>query len=108
MFRPPVDLLAGPTFTEARIEAIKRGTPLLVNIQDNTNFLCQALNRDFWSDYSVKAFFQDECSMWQALKEVPDAVNFIKTYNIESFPCLVLIDPLTGEFKKSFEVIEMK
>ena len=42
----------------------------MVNVQNNKEFVCQALNRDVWSHDGVKAVVKDHFLFWQVgLKE---------------------------------------
>lgn len=42
----------------------------MVNVQNNKEFVCQALNRDVWSHDGVKAVVKDHFVFWQVgLKE---------------------------------------
>lgn len=41
------------------------GKWLLVNLQDSTEFSCQVLNRDLWSNTRVKRIINDNFVFWQ-------------------------------------------
>lgn len=44
---------------QARATAREQTKWLMVNIQDPTEFTCQMLNRDLWSDETVKEFVRE-------------------------------------------------
>lgn len=50
---------------QVRAEAQLRGHWLLVNVQDDLEFACQTLNRDVWSNSSVKELLRSNFVFWQ-------------------------------------------
>ncbi|KAJ1950088.1 UBX domain protein Ubx2, partial [Dispira parvispora] len=54
LFRPPFDLIQVMDFDKAREVAKTEHKWLMVNIQKVSEFACQILNRDLWSDIAVK------------------------------------------------------
>lgn len=50
-----------------RREAHSRSLWLLVNIQMSTEFLCQILNRDLWSNATVREIIQQNFLFWQVV-----------------------------------------
>ena len=56
------------------IQAREAGTSqkkyIMVNIQNVREFVCQALNRDVWSNASVKAVLQEHFIFWQVVETV--------------------------------------
>ena len=58
LFRPPFELIHNVPFDHARVEARDDKKWLLVNIQDNSVFQCQMLNRDLWSDPTLQQLVQ--------------------------------------------------
>ena len=53
---------------QARETGKKQGRWLMVNIQNVQEFTCQALNRDIWSNSTVKALLKDSFIFWQVMK----------------------------------------
>lgn len=65
LFRPPLDLLYKGSYEKAMSHAIKKSCWLLINVQDPGIFDCQLLNRDTWSDESVKEIIKSSFIMVQ-------------------------------------------
>lgn len=55
VFRPPTDLIYAGTFQMVKEFAKNENKWLIVNLQDNTEFACQVLNRDIWSYKELKS-----------------------------------------------------
>ncbi|KAJ3473747.1 hypothetical protein NLG97_g10152 [Lecanicillium saksenae] len=77
---------------------------ILVNLQDMTNFNCQALNRDIWKDRAIKDLVSENFIFLQYDKDYPDAEEYLTFYfpnrtheNPDNFPHVSIIDPRTGE-----------
>lgn len=77
---------------------------ILVNLQDMSDFNCQALNRDIWKDEAVRALVQENFLFLQYDKDHPDAQEYITFYfpnrgheNPENYPHVSIVDPRTGE-----------
>jgi thioredoxin-related protein len=45
---------------KAKEEALKQKKWLLINLQNMSEFVCQTLNRDLWSDRSVKDVIKEQ------------------------------------------------
>lgn len=104
LFRPPFDLMAHYTWDEAREQGKENKKWIMVNLQDMTDFHCQALNRDIWKDDAVKALVQENFIFLQYNKEDMAAQEYITFYmagaaheNPENYPHVSIIDPRTGE-----------
>ena len=50
---------------QARIAGQSSNKWLLVNLQDSTEFSCQVLNRDLWSNEKVKKVIRNNFIFWQ-------------------------------------------
>lgn len=61
MFRPPIAILTAGSYEYVRKRAESAEKWLLINLQDNTCFPSQCLNRDCWNDkhlqYFIKKYF---------------------------------------------------
>lgn len=89
---------------EARDEGKDSKKWLLVNLQDMSDFNCQALNRDIWKDEAVKALVKENFIFLQYEKNDIAAEEYIRFYlpnegqhNPSNFPHVSIIDPRTGE-----------
>lgn len=77
---------------------------ILVNLQDMSDFNCQALNRDHWKNENLKALVQEHFIFLQYEKGDPRADPYVTFYfpnqaheNPSNYPHVSIIDPRTGE-----------
>lgn len=77
---------------------------ILVNLQDMSDFNCQALNRDIWKDESIKDLVSENFVFLQYDKDYPDAEEYLTFYfpnrtheNPDNYPHVSIVDPRTGE-----------
>lgn len=88
----------------------------MVNIQNPQEFACQVLNRDVWSNPTVKSILKEHFIFWQVklfdqlffIKVILNIVSFqsynntsegqkyINFYNVSTFPYISIVDPRTG------------
>ncbi|KAF9930760.1 hypothetical protein FBU30_011296 [Linnemannia zychae] len=68
LFKAPFDMMARGDFDQSRNVAKRETKWLMVNIQEAGVFACQVLNRDLWSDQSVKEIVKENFIFLQ-LKE---------------------------------------
>ena len=104
LFRPPYDLMSHFSWDEARDEGKDNKKWLLVNLQDMSDFNCQALNRDIWKDATVKSLVNENFIFLQYDKSDFAAEQYITFYfpneghqNPNNYPHVSIIDPRTGE-----------
>ncbi|KAL2271401.1 hypothetical protein VTJ83DRAFT_772 [Remersonia thermophila] len=104
LFRPPYDLIARLDWDEARDEGKDQKKWILVNLQDMSDFNCQALNRDIWKDEAIKALIKENFIFLQYDKDDMAAERYITFYfpneshlNPNNYPHVSIIDPRTGE-----------
>jgi hypothetical protein len=97
LFRPPVDLLFNASFEASKIQGCKTNKWVLVNVQNQIEFNCQSLNRDVWSDATVKEIVKENFIFIQIYCDSLDGKKLINYYNIASYPFVAIIDPRTGE-----------
>ncbi|KAM3429857.1 hypothetical protein MY4824_008000 [Beauveria thailandica] len=104
LFRPPYELMMRMSWDEARTLGKADQKWILVNLQDMTDFNCQALNRDIWKDQSVKELVSENFIFLQYDKDYPDAEEYLTFYfpnrtheNPDNYPHVSIIDPRTGE-----------
>lgn len=97
------------SWDEARDEGKDSKKWILVNLQDTSNFSCQALNRDIWKDEAIKSLVQENFIFLQYDKNNMAAEQYITFYlpneshqNPDNYPHVSIIDPRTGEQVKVF------
>lgn len=112
LFRPPYDLMAHYSWDEARDEGKEQEKWLLVNLQDMSDFNCQAINRDIWKDEAVKSLVKENFIFLQYDKSDFTAEQYITFYfpnesqhNPNNYPHVSIIDPRTGEQVKTWSGI---
>ncbi|KAL9183248.1 hypothetical protein ACHAXT_005035 [Thalassiosira profunda] len=98
MFAPPTHLMhrAGG-FLGAKNFAKDARRWLLVNIQDDGDFACHALNRDVWRDELVENLVREGFVLWQARNgDRGEGQTYVERYKVQGFPHLAILDPRTG------------
>ncbi|KAI7857442.1 hypothetical protein BDC45DRAFT_501187 [Circinella umbellata] len=105
LFRPPFDIMYSGGFEEARSTAREQNKWLIVNVQDATEFSCQILNRDLWSDPTVKEIIKESFIFLQYERENPEGKRYLTYYPIKKYPHVALIDARTGERVKVWETV---
>lgn len=100
------------SWDEARDEGKEEQKWILVNLQDMSDFNCQALNRDIWKDEAIKSLVRENFIFLQYDKTDYAAEQYITFYlpneghqNPNNFPHVSIIDPRTGEQVKVFSGI---
>uniref|UniRef100_A0A0K8TKX4 Putative ubiquitin regulatory protein n=1 Tax=Tabanus bromius TaxID=304241 RepID=A0A0K8TKX4_TABBR len=99
LYRPPIELLFTGSFQSARDFATHRNCWLLVNVQDNSSFKCQVVNRDIWKDEEVVNLVTKYFILWQVSVDSDEGFRFKTFYHVGSYPYICVIDPRTGEEK---------
>lgn len=102
LYRPPVDICFSGSLQAARDYARMRNRWLIVNLQDNGDFKCQLLNRDLWSNESVRSLLKEHFIFWQVAIDNSDGMRFKSFYNVDKLPFVCILDPTTGEKKISY------
>ncbi|KAI8100170.1 uncharacterized protein BX664DRAFT_323063 [Halteromyces radiatus] len=103
LFRPPFDIMFRGGFEDARAAARDQNKWLLVNVQDPTEFACQVLNRDLWSDTFVKDIVRESFVFLQYANESSEGKRYLTLYPVIHYPHVAIIDSRTGERIKSWE-----
>lgn len=92
------------SWDEVRDEGKESKKWIMVNLQDMSDFNCQALNRDIWKDDAVKSLVSENFIFLQYDKDYPDAEEYITFYfpnqaheNQDNYPHVSIVDPRTGE-----------
>lgn len=102
LFAPNWELMYQGSWDEARDEGKEEKKWLLVNIQNEKVFDCQALNRDIWKDKSVVETVRENFIFLQYSKDDPRADQYCQYYfhsaDVEDeYPHIAIVDPRTGE-----------
>ncbi|KAF0446798.1 ubx domain protein [Gigaspora margarita] len=97
LFKPPFEIMHKDSFERTRTKAREEGKWLMVDIQEITEFSCQVLNRDLWSNQTVQDVIRQHFLFLQFNADTADGRQYINFYPIESYPHIAIIDPLTGE-----------
>ena len=102
LFRPPYELISRLTWDEAREEGKDMKKWILVNVQDMSDFNCQALNRDIWKDTAVRELVAENFIFLQYSKDDVLARDYLNFYfrdheNQQCYPHVAIVDPRTGE-----------
>uniref|UniRef100_A0A6I8RME1 UBX domain protein 7 n=1 Tax=Xenopus tropicalis TaxID=8364 RepID=A0A6I8RME1_XENTR len=67
LFRPPIDLMHKGSFETAKQCGQLHNKWLMINIQNVQDFACQCLNRDIWSNDTVKTLIREHFIFWQII-----------------------------------------
>ncbi|KAL7268631.1 UBX domain protein Ubx2 [Rhizina undulata] len=110
IFRPPYEIIYRLDFEHARIEARELERWILINVQDESIFDSQVLNRDIWKDEEVKSTVKEHFLFLQFDRTGRDGRDYIRLYmptaadpnaligrDSNLFPHIAIIDPRTGE-----------
>jgi hypothetical protein len=107
LFRPPFDLIRNVGLDQAREEARTAKKWIMINIQDNKEFLCQQLNRDLWSNNDVRDLVRENFLFLQFANDVPSGIEYAQYYPIFKYPHIAILDPRTGERLKVWSEVPL-
>jgi UBX domain-containing protein 7 len=108
LFRPPFDLIAGFSFSDARDMGKEEEKWIMVNVQDPSIFDCQVLNRDLWKNESIRETIKEHFVFLQYNKDDPRGQEYVQYYfanmrdSDDAYPHIAIIDPRTGEQVKTW------
>jgi hypothetical protein len=97
LFRPPLDLLHKGSFRSACDVGKAMNRWLLVNVQNVQEFACQMLNRDVWSNTTVKEVVKAHFVLWQVYSDSEEGKKYMQFYDVDAWPYIAVLDPRTGE-----------
>ncbi|XP_075057710.1 UBX domain-containing protein 7 [Mixophyes fleayi] len=97
LFRPPIDLMHKGSFETAKECGQLKNKWLMINIQNVQDFACQCLNRDIWSNESVKTLIREHFIFWQVYHDSDEGQRYIQFYKLSQFPYVSILDPRTGQ-----------
>lgn len=103
LFRPPFDILFQGTYEQAQAFALNSGRYLIVNIQSESEFNSQILNRDTWSNRIVKDLIKASFVMWQAKIELPSTKNYVKKHKVKTAPHIAIVDPKNNKILERWD-----
>ncbi|KAG0210310.1 hypothetical protein BGX28_009466 [Mortierella sp. GBA30] len=95
LFKAPLDMMARGDFDQSRNVAKNETKWLMVNIQEAGVFACQVLNRDLWSDKSVKEIVKENFIFLQFYSDSVEGKKYAAYYPLKTFPHIAIIDPRT-------------
>jgi hypothetical protein len=103
-------LFAPPSFNDARTwyEVLSQGKQqqkwILVNIQQAEVFASHQLNRDVWSDDTIKDIIAGSFLFWQRDDKSTEGDQFCSYYNCgHQLPHICVVDPNTGRRTKGWD-----
>ncbi|KAJ5904004.1 hypothetical protein N7504_006387 [Penicillium tannophilum] len=107
MYRPPFEIMSRLPWDMAREEGRDNEKWLLVNIQDQSIFDCQVLNRDLWKDNGIQETIKEHFIFLQFSKDDPRAAPYLQYYFqasdlSDNYPHIAIVDPRTGEKVKAW------
>lgn len=107
LFRPPFEIMSKLTLDGAKAKGARKGKMkwIMINIQDNGIFQCQALNRDVWSSRRVRRLVKKNFIFLQYQYESRLAEQYLNFYNLhdkDDLPHIAILDPMTGERVKQW------
>ncbi|KAF9428728.1 hypothetical protein BGZ94_001328 [Podila epigama] len=97
LFKAPLDMMARGDFDHSQRVARSENKWLMVNIQEAGVFACQVLNRDLWSDASVKEVIKENFIFLQFYSDSAEGKKYTAYYPLKTYPHISIIDPRTGE-----------
>jgi len=115
LFRQPDDILFHGSLESAKQKARTSNLWLLLDLHDPSQFVCQCLNRDLWSDITVKEFIKANFLFLQfsirshhgqnylSLYPVPHSHDSNASANDYQMPHIAILDPRTGERMKVWQ-----
>ncbi|CAO3656767.1 unnamed protein product [Mucor hiemalis] len=103
LFRPPFDIMYHGDFEEARETAKEKNKWVMINIQNPTEFSCQVMNRDLWSDSFVKDIIKESFIFLQYTNDSGDGKRYSTFYSVSGYPHVAIVDARTGERVKVWE-----
>lgn len=97
MFKPPWDIITKADLETAKNLARSNQKWILINIQLMSDFRCQVLNRDFWSNMEIKDLVRENFIFLQYHSSSPSGEIYKNLYPFTDFPHIAILDPMTGE-----------
>mmetsp|Transcript_20707 Transcript_20707/g.58072 ORF Transcript_20707/g.58072 Transcript_20707/m.58072 type:complete len:471 (-) Transcript_20707:32-1444(-) len=103
LFAPPAYNENNPWFQVLQ-KAKEEGKWILVNIQQAEVFASHTLNRDVWSDDTIKDILQGSFLFWQRDDKSTEGNQFCEYYQCgHQLPHICIVDPRTGRRVRSWD-----
>jgi len=103
LFAPP-DYNEADTYYQVVEKAKADGKCILVNIQQAEVFASHTLNRDVWSDDTIKDIIAGNFKFWQRDDKSKEGEQFCQYYQCgHQLPHICVIDPRTGRRVKAWD-----
>lgn len=102
LFKPPFDLIERTNLDGAKQKGRAEKKWILMNIQDQSEFQCQVLNRDFWSKPEIKKCVKENFIFLQFQHDSVNGESYVNFYHTDSYPHISILDPMTGERVKKW------
>jgi len=103
-------LFSAPSYNETKpyLETVEQARNeqkwVLVNIQQAEVFASHQLNRDVWSDDTIKEIVTGSCLFWQRDDKSAEGSNFCQYYKCgHQLPHIAIVDPRTKRCVKSWD-----
>ncbi|XP_077515607.1 UBX domain-containing protein 7-like [Amblyomma americanum] len=106
LFRPPLDLMHRGSFESAREIGRTKNRWLMVNVQNVQEFSCQVLNRDVWSNSTIKSIISEHFVFWQVYQDSEEGQRYVLFYKVVDYPYVAILDPRTGEKVLSWNQVD--
>uniref|UniRef100_A0A224Z518 UBX domain-containing protein n=1 Tax=Rhipicephalus zambeziensis TaxID=60191 RepID=A0A224Z518_9ACAR len=106
LFRPPLDLMHRGSFESAREVGRAKNRWLMVNVQNVQEFACQVLNRDVWSNSTIKSIISEHFVFWQVYQDSEEGQRYVLFYKVVDYPYVAILDPRTGEKVLSWNQVD--
>ncbi|KAJ2656037.1 UBX domain protein Ubx2 [Coemansia sp. RSA 1200] len=106
LFKPPFDIMHNGTLDSARSEAQEKGKWVIINLQDVSDFKCQALNRDIWRQDIIKAIVKRDFVLFQRSIDTAEGSRLANMYGVNEYPFIAAIHPKTGELRRPFTRVD--
>ena len=74
----------------------------MVNIQSSEEFASHQLNRDTFSNDALKEMIKANFVFLQTYIDGVTGQKLMTYYKIETFPCILIVDPVTGGLLQTF------
>lgn len=102
LYRPPFALMHHGPFEKAKDAAKVQDKWFLVNVQSTKEFSSHMLNRDTWANEAVAQTISSNFIFWQVYDDTEEGRKVSTYYKLDSFPVILVIDPITGQKMRSW------
>jgi len=91
------------SFEDAKECALNKDIWLMVNVQSAAEFASHQLNCDTFSNDALKEMIKANFVFLQTYNDGATGKKLMNYYHLEQFPCILIIDPITGELMQNFK-----